>query len=788
MFNSARHYKYGLLLLIAVLASFGLSSTASADVSNLFPNGSVETANGAIPASWATDVWGTTKATFSYPTGGAEDGNRYVMTQITKKGSGDAKWFPNLIASSAGQTYTFSDWYQASEASIVEVEVLSTTGKYSYVTIGAPGASTSWKQFTATFTTPSNTKSITVLHFIQGVGTLSVDNYVLASGTVTPPPPAFSFSVSNAGDRTVAQGASTSTSVTATLVSGTTQVVSFGISGLPSGVTSGFSQGSCSPTCSTTLTLTASATAATGTYPITVSGTSGTTTKTSSLNLTVVPPPPPFAFSMSNGGDRTVTQGASTSTSITTTLISGTTAAVSFTVSSSLPNGVTAGFSQNSCSPTCSTTLTLTASASAATGTVPVTVTGSANGTATSTTSFNLTVAAAQTNPPPPNNLILNPSVETVNPSNSALPQNWTQDRWGTNTTTFTYVNNAGHTGTRSVKVQITKYTSGDAKWMPAAIPVTPGDSYRLTDWYQSTVENYPVVDFALSDGTDYYLGLRPQDPAATWTQFSESFQVPANATSMRVMHIITSVGTLSLDDMSMTKITPHGYNRAIVTLDFDDGWEDDTISALPILDNYNFKATWFFATTYLENSPATGPINVSGPSAVHALFNDGQEIGDHSVTHPDLTTLSQTDLDYELNHSKQYLESLIGVGNVNNLATPFGTYSDQVIATAKPLYRSLRSTDEGFNTGDDFDQYRLEVQNMQQTTTLAQFKSWIDQAIKDKSWLILVYHRVATSSLDQFDTPAADFGPQMDYLKQSGISVQTTQSALNEILPQLGL
>jgi peptidoglycan/xylan/chitin deacetylase (PgdA/CDA1 family) len=786
-----KNIKFGFLIVPLVFLFAGMHP-ASAQAANLIPNPSVETAASAsAPTSWATDLWGTTKATFTYPTGGAEDGSRYVKTQITTTGTGDAKWYPNHITGVSGQTYTFSDWYISNVASTVEVEVLLTSGSYTYLSLGSPAVSSTWKEFTKSFTLPANTKTFTVFHYIRAVGALSVDNYSVTTGTT--PPPAFAFSMSNAGNRTLVQGASTSTTVTATLTSGTTKAVNFSATNLPSGVTATFGTPSCSPTCSTSLTFAASASAATGTKAVTIVGSAGgTATSTTAFNLSVVapgtPPPPAFNFTLANAGNRTLVQGASTSTTVTATLGSGTTQAVTFAAVSGLPSGVSASFSQNSCSPTCSTTLTLTANSTATVGTTTVTISATA-GSLVKTTAFQLVVKTTTTPPPPPpTNLIANPSVETVNSGNTALPASWTHDVWGTNTTAFTYLSNLGHTGTHSVRVKISSYTDGDAKWMPATLAVTPGDSYRLTDWYQSTVENYPVIDFALADGTDYFLGLRPQDPAATWTQFSESFQVPANAKTMTVMHLINSVGTLTLDDMSITKITPKPLNRAIVSLNFDDGWEDDTISAFPVLKNLGFKGTWFFATTYIENSPATGPINVSGPSAIHALFNDGQEVGGHSVTHPDLTTLSQTDLDYELNHSKQYLESLIGAGNVKNLATPFGTYSDQVIATAKPLYNSLRSTDEGFNTPDDFDQYRLEVQNMQKTTTLAQFKSWIDQAKKDKSWLILIYHRVATSSLEDFDTPVADFSPQMNYVKQSGISVETTQQALSEILPQLGL
>ena len=60
VYKMAMHYQKGLLFLFALFISFGLASSASAQVSNLFANPSVETASGTKPASWATDVWGTT--------------------------------------------------------------------------------------------------------------------------------------------------------------------------------------------------------------------------------------------------------------------------------------------------------------------------------------------------------------------------------------------------------------------------------------------------------------------------------------------------------------------------------------------------------------------------------------------------------------------------------------------------------------------------------------------------------------------------------------------------------
>ncbi|MEM5802983.1 MAG: hypothetical protein QXO57_03450 [Candidatus Aenigmatarchaeota archaeon] len=101
---------------------------------------------------------------------------------------------------------------------------------------------------------------------------------------------AFGFSISvspNSG--TVIQGQSTSATVTANLISGSAQSVSFSCLNLPSGASCSFSPTSCNPTCSSTLTISSSTSTPTGTYSITIRGTGGGLTRDSSYTLTVSP-------------------------------------------------------------------------------------------------------------------------------------------------------------------------------------------------------------------------------------------------------------------------------------------------------------------------------------------------------------------------------------------------------------------------------------------------------------------------------------------------------------------
>ncbi len=100
--------------------------------------------------------------------------------------------------------------------------------------------------------------------------------------------PAADFSLSVPATLSVAQGASSPTTVTIARTGGFAGAVALSASPLPAGVTATFNPTSATGTTST-LTFAASATATTGTTSVTVTGTSGTLTRTTSLSLTVAP-------------------------------------------------------------------------------------------------------------------------------------------------------------------------------------------------------------------------------------------------------------------------------------------------------------------------------------------------------------------------------------------------------------------------------------------------------------------------------------------------------------------
>ena len=238
-----------------------------------------------------------------------------------------------------------------------------------------------------------------------------IGSFKLPGCPAGPPAPDYSLSASPAS-QTVIQGASTSYTVTVTPTGGFTGAVNFSVSGLPSGATGTFSP---NPTTSTsTLSISSAATTPAGSYPLTITGTSGTLTRTTSATLVVNAPPPPADYSLSvSPASQSVVQGASTTYTVAINRTGGFAGAVSLAVSG--PGaGATGSFNPSSTTGN-SSTLTVSTTATAATGTFALTITGT-SGALSRTASATLVVTTA-----PAGNfgLSLTPSSRSVSPGGS---------------------------------------------------------------------------------------------------------------------------------------------------------------------------------------------------------------------------------------------------------------------------------------------------------------------------------------------------------------------------------
>src|SRR5207247_478202 len=225
-------------------------------------------------------------------------------------------------------------------------------------------------------TTNTVVAPVPVAHLPRGVaydsgnGYLYVSNY--CSGTVSVisavEQPSFDFSLSSPspGSISFVRGdTSPSSSITATLTTGSAVPVTITASDLPDGVTAYFTNNPCSPTCTVSVSFTATESVPTGTVTVSINVTGGGRSHSVSLQLTVTAA---FGFFLSTPSPSSlivVQGGTSPSSSITATLVDGaaTSTDVTFTASP-LPTGITAIFTNNPCSPTCTVTVGFSATPS----------------------------------------------------------------------------------------------------------------------------------------------------------------------------------------------------------------------------------------------------------------------------------------------------------------------------------------------------------------------------------------------------------------------------------------
>jgi hypothetical protein len=210
-----------------------------------------------------------------------------------------------------------------------------------------------------------------------------------ANNCVLPPPaaagPDFSIAASPAS-QTVTQGGGTSYTATVTASGGFTGVVSFSVSGLPSGASASFNPTSVTGSGASTLSVSTSSTTPAGTYTLTITGTSGALSHSTTVKLVVNPVGgvPDFTISVSPAS-LNVTRGNTGSYTVTIGAVNGFTGSVGLSVSG-LGSRVTGTFSPTSVTGSGTSTLSVTAARNASRGARTITITGVSGSLSHSTT------------------------------------------------------------------------------------------------------------------------------------------------------------------------------------------------------------------------------------------------------------------------------------------------------------------------------------------------------------------------------------------------------------------
>lgn len=172
------------------------------------------------------------------------------------------------------------------------------------------------------------------------------------------------------------------------------------------------------------------------------------------------------------------------------------------------------------------------------------------------------------------------------------------------------------------------------------------------------------------------YHNVRPIDFATT-NSFVSALTLPPTEFEKELRYLrdrgFTSV---SLRDVAEQLAGRAKLPARPVVLTFDDGFENNHRYAAPLLKSYGFTGTFFIITSLV------GETERMTWSQVTDLAAGGNEIGSHTMTHPDLSVLSAANLTRELVGSRDALERMLG-RKVVALSYPSGSYNADTVDTA---------------------------------------------------------------------------------------------------------
>lgn len=151
-----------------------------------------------------------------------------------------------------------------------------------------------------------------------------------------------------------------------------------------------------------------------------------------------------------------------------------------------------------------------------------------------------------------------------------------------------------------------------------------------------------------------------------------------------RQMHMLALLGYKGL---SMNDLIPYlqGEKKGkVFGITFDDGYENNLTFALPILKRHHFSSTCYIVadrigmTNDWDKVRNVKQVPLMTQTQLQQWIDGGQEVGSHTLTHPNLSELSDAEQFVEIETSRKKLESMVQQNHgVTHFCYPFGALND---------------------------------------------------------------------------------------------------------------
>jgi peptidoglycan/xylan/chitin deacetylase (PgdA/CDA1 family) len=225
---------------------------------------------------------------------------------------------------------------------------------------------------------------------------------------------------------------------------------------------------------------------------------------------------------------------------------------------------------------------------------------------------------------------------------------------------------------------------------------------------------------------------------------------------------------------------------QAVISLTFDDSDLNQFTNAFPILQQYGMTGTFYTITGYIGVNPGYMTL-----PDLQALYNAGNEIGGHTVLHPDLTQISADEASREICDSRN---TLLGWGfPVTDFAYPYGSYSSQTEQIAAQCgYNSARADSNnkspyGCQTGCPLadtippaDPYSFQAPaSIQDYWSLSDIESLVTEAEQAGGWQPIIFHNICDNDCDPYSVTPAIFSAFLAWLQGQPVAIENVNQVI---------
>lgn len=226
-------------------------------------------------------------------------------------------------------------------------------------------------------------------------------------------------------------------------------------------------------------------------------------------------------------------------------------------------------------------------------------------------------------------------------------------------------------------------------------------------------------------------------------------------------------------------------YSNTTVTLTFDDGDADNYI-VRDVLKENDLRATFYVVSGF------TGTEGFMTEEQLRGLYEDGNEIGGHTLSHTKLSGVRGADLRKEICQDRL---NLIAYGfEVTSFAYPFGFHDEESRQVVKDCgYNNARTVadgPEGIPPGNPFTLKAMPY-IVQDTKFQKMFRYVMEVEQNGGGWAIFVFHHVC-DGCDQYAVDYDTFSNFANWLghqqQVNGLKVKTIDEVIGgEVQPGVG-